>query len=204
VSSLSVAGAAALNLIARERTTTLEENRGMNLPLETRLLLANQYRLLELSAPDEGIREHYRNAVTILERGYELEYHTITDSFFEPMSEEECREVYDILEMLSDLKFAYGEVGEASGVDEVAISFRGFDGNNEAKWLAYASFLMTELGKWADLAPARRDGLNSHMPMLGRYRAMLRVWRPVRENHISNFDATALTSDEIKQIADAR
>jgi uncharacterized protein YfbU (UPF0304 family) len=60
----------------------------MQLSLETWWILANQYRLLEQSA-SEGPRREYRNAVTILEDGYELEYETLTQTFLKPTSEEE-------------------------------------------------------------------------------------------------------------------
>jgi uncharacterized protein YfbU (UPF0304 family) len=90
----------------------------------------------------------------VLERGYELEYTWLAESIQEPMSVEECEEVYDILEMDSDLLFAHEQLGEASGVDKAAVAFRGFDGNEEARTLSYAPFLIEDLGKWTDLATA--------------------------------------------------
>lgn len=136
----------------------------MKLSLETRWILANQYRLLEQSAGDEGMRDHYRNVATILERGYELEYGMLTERFSDPMSEEDCRELYDILTMFSDLQIAYAKVGETSGVDGAEVSFGGFDGNNEGKWMSYTHFLMTNLGKWEDLAPPRGEALTPTCP----------------------------------------
>jgi hypothetical protein len=90
--------------------------------------------------------------------------------------------VYDILDMYRDLRFAYENLGSTSGVEEAAVSFRGFDGNNEPKALLYARFLIKDLGKWEELAPALEFGLNSHTPMLDSYRGMLEVWpaMPVR------------------------
>lgn len=180
----------------------------MKLSFEMRWTLANQYRLLELSDPDEGMRDHYRHAVTILERGYELEYSTLVESMQDPMSEEECREVYDILEMQSDLRFAYQQLGDASGVDEAEVTFRGFDGNEEGRTLSYARFLIEDLGKWKELAPTRGDGLNSHMPVLNGYRQMLPVWRQWRADRLQDPIGTVrdpfMTPEEIKQIVEAR
>lgn len=175
----------------------------MKLSPETRWILANQYRLLEQGAPG-GRRDDYRHAVTILEGGYELEYETLTPSFLDPMSEKECREVYDILEMYRDLHFAYENRRETSGVPEAAVSFRGFDGNNETRALSYARFLIEDLGKWEELAPALGFGLNSHMPMLDSYRRMLEVWRQCRDQHTLNTGGSPLTAEETKRIVEAR
>ena len=179
----------------------------MQLSLETRWILANHYRLLERNAP-EGMGDYYRNAVTILEQGYELEYRTLTQSLQDPMSEKECEEVYDILEMHSDLLFAYEQLGVTSGVDEGAVAFRGFDGNEEARTLSYVRFLITDLGKWEDLAPAPGSDLNSHMPTLARYRRMLEVWRQWRDDRrkdpIGLTQDPMMTADEIKRIVEAR
>jgi uncharacterized protein YfbU (UPF0304 family) len=179
----------------------------MKLSPETRWILANQYRLLEQSA-SEGPRSEYRNAVTILEDGYELEYETLTQTFLKPTSEEECREVYDILDMYRDLRFAYENLGSTSGVEEAAVSFRGFDGNNEPKALLYARFLIKDLGKWEELAPALGFGLNSQTPMLDRYRRMLEVWRQCRSDRdqlaLEPPAGSLLTAEEIKRIVEAR
>jgi uncharacterized protein len=175
----------------------------MKLSPETRWILANQYRLLEQGA-SEGPRGDYRNAVTILEHGYELEYATLTPPLLEPMSEKECLEVYDILEMQSDLQFAHEKLGETSGVDAAAVSFRGFDGNYETKAFSYARFLIEDLGKWKELAPARGNSLNSHTPMLDQYRRMLEVWRQCRDQHALELGESPLTAEEIKRIVEAR
>lgn len=178
----------------------------MQLSLETRWILANQYRLLEESA-SEATRDDYRNAVTILENGYELEYETLIPAFTGPMSEQECLEVYDILEMHSDLHFAHQKLGEGSGVDK-DVRFPGFDGNEEARTLSYARFLIERLGKWEELAPALGFGLNSHTPMLDRYRRMLMVWRQCRsdrdQEHALDPGGSPLTAEEIKRIVEAR
>jgi uncharacterized protein YfbU (UPF0304 family) len=180
----------------------------MKLSPETRWILANQYRLLELNDSDEGMRDHYRHAVVILERGYELEYGTLAESIQDPMSEEECREVYDILEMHSDLMHAYKELGDASGVDEAAVEFRGFDGNEEGRIYSYARFLIADLGKWEDLAPTNTDGFNSHFPVVAGYRRMLPAWRQWRADRLQDPIGLRrkpwMTPEEIKRIVEAR
>jgi hypothetical protein len=175
----------------------------MQLSPETRWILANQYSILEALAPEGPRRKDYRNAFTILEHGYELEYGDLTQSFLEPMSKDECREVCDVLEMYRDLHFAYEDLRETSGVPESAVSFRGFDGNDETRALSYARFLIEDLGKWEELAPALGFGLNSHMLMLDSYRRMLEVWRQCRDQH-TDTGGSPLTPEETKRVVEAR
>jgi uncharacterized protein YfbU (UPF0304 family) len=163
---------------------------------------------LQVTAPDDDVRDYCRKAVTILEHGYELEYTWLAESIQEPMSVEECEEVYDILEMHSDLLFAHEQLGAASGVDKASVTFRGFDGNEEAGTLTYARFLIEDLGKWDDLAPVPGSNLNSHMPTLARYRGMLAVWRQWRDDRrkdpIGVTRDPMMTADEIRRIVEAR
>jgi uncharacterized protein YfbU (UPF0304 family) len=171
----------------------------MQLSLETRWILTNQYRLLERLDPDAG--DECRQAIRILEHGYELEYSALTESFLDPMSEDECLEVYDILDMHRQLCVSYDNLADKSGLDENAISFRGFDGNNETTAFVYARFLIGDLGKWTELAGAG-DHLNSHAPVIDGYRRMLEVWRQLRAGR-DTLGRSPLTAEEMKRISQA-
>ena len=100
------------------------------------------------------------------------------------------------------------QLGAESGVNKAAVAFRGFDGNEEAGTLTYARFLIEDLGKWDDLAPAPGSNLNSHMPTLARYRRMLEVWRQWRDDRrkdpIGSARDPMMTADEFKRIIEAR
>jgi len=170
----------------------------MNLSREQRWMLANQYRILERLYPDEA--EYYAQAREVLERGYELNYDWIAPHILErTMSEVECKEVLDILDMFSALERSYRQMAEKpAGVEEHDVQFHGFDGNHETDQLGYASFLIEKEGKWQELAD-HGDHLNSHAPFLDWYRRMLRVWqeRPTKQRF-------ELSSDEIRRIVAAR
>jgi hypothetical protein len=95
----------------------------MQLSLEERLILRNQYRMLERLDPEA--KDECRYAIKVLEGGYEYQYFTL--EFGEPMSKDECREVMDILEMFRELQVSYEHLVDKAGLDAGAISFRGFD-----------------------------------------------------------------------------
>lgn len=59
------------------------------------------------------------------------------------------------------------------------IAFTGFDGNNETREMGIAYFFINKLNSFTRFAG--RD-LNSHAPSLERYRAMYRVFEPLRLN----------------------
>jgi uncharacterized protein YfbU (UPF0304 family) len=114
-----------------------------------------------------------------LRNGYTLEYETLGNFVDPDVSEEECREVVDILEMYRALKIARRD-----------ITFPGFDGNNETEHFAYATFLIDIQNKWTE---SKQDPRNSHSPMLARYRSMLRSWK-------ESADTAELTAEDTARI----
>lgn len=165
----------------------------MQLSRTERWMLANQYKILEALYPDEAA--YYEKSRTALERGYEMEYPWLCEHIYEEtLSVEECREVLDILEMFSNLKYSYEKLQDKSGIDEYRISFSGFDGNNEGAYLDYADHYCNreddirypELGFPKDL--------NSHAPLLGGYRRMLEEWRTSKDKlHLSKTEIIRIT-----------
>ena len=92
------------------------------------------------------------------------------------LSEEQCREVWDILDTFTALQRAYHhlEGDDQSGINPDRIKFWGFDGNHEVGYLGCTKFLRGQ-GKWEDLVPV--GGLNSHGQFLGLYRTMVLRWK---------------------------
>ena len=94
-------------------------------------------------------------------------------------------EVVDILDMWSFLESGYRELSDEDRqhiADAVPyggknVIFPGFDGNNETDHFGAARFLVNDLGRWGEL---KGRSLNSHSESLPRYRAMLRVFTPIR------------------------
>jgi uncharacterized protein YfbU (UPF0304 family) len=142
-----------------------------------RWILSNQYRILESIRPQDG--DHYRDARTALENGYELHYHEIAEHIYRDaltLSEEECTEVIDILSLFTALQDSYNALSDKSGIDTWKIKFRGFDGNNETKQMAYARYYCTSGGgRFAGLE--HPEDFNSHAHSLDRYQQMLRRWK---------------------------
>lgn len=165
----------------------------MELTRTERLMLANQYRILEKLDPDDA--KHYAEARRVVENGFELEYKTLAQNIYdgdEVMSEDECREVLNILQMFDHIHFSYERLEDKQGVSTGTISFQGFDGNNEGKFWSYARHVRDSgVGRFTEIAT--RD-LNSHAPMLDTYRQQLRAWRPHQ-------DDLYLTKEQIQEIS---
>ena len=95
-------------------------------------------------------------------------------------------EVVDILDMWRFLESAYNKLSDeekervkAEGQPfGEAISFWGFDGNNEGEYMGIAAFLIGKLDRFTSFAG--REHLNSHMPTLVRYRRMVEAFSPIR------------------------
>jgi uncharacterized protein len=162
----------------------------IKLDLKDRLMLSNQYKILEALYPDEA--DSYASARDIVENGYELSYDSIVGHLDpDPMPEGQCLEVIDILEMYRRLGDGYEALDDKSGIKAHDVTFMGFDGNNESAYLSYHQFLMKQR-KWEE-SPAR----NSHMPTLDGYRRMLKAFQPFR-------DKSPLDKSDIQQIIAAR
>ena len=95
------------------------------------------------------------------------------------------QEVWDILDMFRALRQSYEKLPDKSGINEELINFDGFDANNEEEHLQAARRIA--------VLQRGRNVPNSHMPRLGGYRMMLRLWR-------NSPDKKNLTKDDILHI----
>jgi uncharacterized protein YfbU (UPF0304 family) len=170
----------------------------MTMPLSRvdRWVLSNQYRILEKLDPDEA--DYHREAREALDSGYELHYEWLAQHIYDGphiMTEAECREVIDIMQMFRVLKDALARIADKTGIDDWAVTFAGFDGNSEAKQLGYARFYCQyDGGRFTELE--RGDNFNSHIPSLGRYRRQTRAWKESRNEN-------SLTEEDVRRIAAA-
>jgi uncharacterized protein YfbU (UPF0304 family) len=73
----------------------------------------------------------------------------------------------------TERKILETEVGPA-GKDP---KFRGFDGNYEGEYLGIASHLVNKMDRFTRF---QGRSLNSHMPVVGRYARMTRLFQPMR------------------------
>lgn len=163
----------------------------LKLTLKDRIILRNQYRILELLDKKES--DWYGQAVKILESGYALEYGNLTGAI-DPseISEDTCREVINILDMYRFLQWAFRDLKDKSGIKESELSFPGFDGNNESAHLSYGRFLNTT--KRFEESKVE----NSHMPTLEVYRRMLAAYGKVKDKHqLTKVDVQAILAAQI-------
>lgn len=148
-----------------------------------RQTLALQHQIL--SHLDKGEAEYHRRMQEVLTQGFTAEYGNV----FSPYSElphDDCRLLYDILDMFRVMKASIGELDQAErdallADHKYALYFQGFDGNDarEGKMASYVDYLQAT-DRWTELTEDVKaaDGGNSHSLMLGRYQAMLGVFRP--------------------------
>lgn len=154
----------------------------MQLSKLERLMLSNQYKILEALYPDDA--DYYKQHRDAIESGYELHYSWIAEHIYdgtESMSIEECREVFAILELFSTLKRSFSALEDKNGIEEWRVKFMGFDGNNETKQMGYTRYLVDDLRRYGDLN--RGDDFNSHCPSIDRYRAMVDRWNSLGKPH---------------------
>lgn len=166
----------------------------MKLTKEARLSLLNQYRILERL--DSESADHYRKLIAILENGYELHYGELDQAIVEPMDEEQCREVLDVLSMFEALGSSYKKLKgeEKNGIDKHRVEFAGYDGNNETELMGYVAFTVEQLKTFTHVV--KRGKYNSHFPAADRYREMLERFRRIRAGNDSDY----LTREQILEI----
>lgn len=150
-----------------------------------RLIIANQLKILEKLYPEEA--EYYFQQRKAVEYGYTLHYDDLFESLYDGLSEDECKEVLEILSMYRALTFSYQNLADKTGIEEEDIHFDGFDGNEETSQYFYVKYFIVDLGRFDELTYKEKNpDFNSHLPMLDRYRRMLSVWRSYRDNHKLN------------------
>lgn len=140
-----------------------------------RLILSNQYYLMSQMDPENSAK--YQRLQTIVERGYELQMRELNKEFG-CLTEAECREIIDIMEMYHAMQESNKMLAEQerAEVDQRRLQFLGFDIASEAQSVHYVRFLVDSEGLYPQFDKADHH-FNSQMPMLEKYRRMLTTWR---------------------------
>lgn len=136
----------------------------MELSKTERLILSNQYRILEKLDPSPRWTR-LREAV---EHGYPLHLDWATDYLFEPMTREECQEVRDTLSLYEKIQDA-----QKAHPDDITLQeseFPGY-GDTESDRALFVEF-MHRNEEWTYL----RKSEKAFVPMIARYREQLRRW----------------------------
>lgn len=147
----------------------------MKLSKFERLMLVNQFKILERLYPDES--DYYQVQRKALEWGYARHYKDLLKWISDEMSKEDCDEIVEIIDLHRVLYSSYSNLVDKGNISLEDIGFRGFDGNVEAQELLYTVYCMHDLDGYQELRGGRqKDDFSSHSPMLGKYRRMLKVW----------------------------
>lgn len=184
-----------------------DEKAQFRISLKERLSLVLQLRILEKLSVDEHERAEYAQQITLLTSGYELHYRDLVEWFDVGFSARWCREVIDILSMFADLNWAFDNMSaeQQATVDRHAITFIGFDGNNETPQMAYAKFFMFDMDRFQSLhKQGQETGLNSHCPMLPAYRRMLGMFRTIKVPRGNSLADHRLTVAQVNAVVAAR
>ncbi|NCO46935.1 MAG: YfbU family protein, partial [Vibrio sp.] len=101
-----------------------------------RLILSNQYFLMSQMDPNNA--KKYKRLQTIVERGYELQMRELNKEFG-CLTEAECREVIDIMEMYHAMQESHKMLSDAESknVDQRRLHFLGFDIAKESQRVHY-------------------------------------------------------------------
>lgn len=147
----------------------------MQLSKKERLVLINQFLILEKLYPDEADEfERYRTA---LEQGYALHYDWIVESVWDDLPEEECKRVLNALDVYRAITFSYTSLQDKAGLADSDVRFVGFDGNNESHYMAYVRYFVVDLGRYEEIRKGQEyPDFNSHTPMLETYDRMHALW----------------------------
>ncbi|MDG3088392.1 YfbU family protein [Vibrio hannami] len=156
-----------------------------------RLILSNQYYLMSQLNPDNATK--YRRLQTIVERGYSLQMRELDKQFGE-LTEEECREIINIMEMYHAMQESNRMLSEEERgkVDQRRLQFLGFDIASESQLVHYVRFLVDSEGLYPQFDKADHH-FNAQMPMLDKYRRMLTTWKNCpRQYHLSATEFTQI------------
>lgn len=134
-----------------------------------RLILANQYEILSLLKSDD---ESYARLAENLRDGHKWIYESKLD-ISDNLSDHDTEHVLAILGIYRDLRDSYGELADKSGIEEHAVTFPGFDGNNESELLVFARALAANGNFHQTIGEAR----NSHSPTRDVYSRMIGEWQ---------------------------
>lgn len=168
----------------------------MKLSKKDRIILINQYRILSSLYSNEA--EHYEELINILENGYQIFYSLIDQWVSKDMPEVQGKFVLDVLSMYRAIENFKRKKKSASVSGEYFSFFRGFDGNEETKFMSFTRFLIEIQGKFSEQKPYLKDNdnLNSHMPTIEKYESMLAEWNNLGQTY-------QLTEEQVIKILQA-
>lgn len=149
-----------------------------NLTDTERLILANQYEILsKFEDSDYGV-EYYKKLSNNLRLGYKWLYQDHFQCLSDVLEDNDTELVVKTLSLYRTLKNNYEDLDDKSVIDEIKITFKGFDGNNERRLMSFTQALKED-DRFTDIID---NGLmNSHSPKKNQYQKMLNKWKELGE-----------------------
>lgn len=148
----------------------------MKLNDKDRLILYNQYRILEKLYPDDK-EDAIRNQ-NILLFGYELFYDNLIN--LKNISKEVCNEVYRILTMYQSLFNSYLNLKDKKGIDKQEVTFKGFNCIKESKYYFFSIFVIKEEKRYKEFKDVE---LKSNSAKLDTYKIILENWQKTNQDY---------------------
>lgn len=157
----------------------------MELSKKDRLILINQYKILaELNKNEKA---YYEELIDVLENGYSIFYNSLDKWISEEMTKDQSKLVLDILDIYRSIEDLKRATNNQKLMEHPSSIFRGFDGNNESEYRAFCLFLIEKQEKFQEQLQyfLKTDRLNSHMPMLNKYKRMVAMSQKFDIWHLS-------------------
>ena len=163
----------------------------LNLTDVERRILINQARILAALYPLEALE--FERAVRILSEGYQEGWQDIVlKGLKAPYLKEDMNFVFQVLEMYDGLQKSYYALNfeEKLRLKEQTLIFPGFCPKTEKPFVAYATFLLENLDRFAYVEVTKP--LHAPRPMRDVYEEMLRG--------LPNFGGSAMTASQLKAV----
>lgn len=162
--------------------------RTVTLSYAERILLANQFKILEILDPHSA--KDYSQSREIVEAGYQYLYETVNTSISTAdMPMETGEEVCEILDMFCVLEHSSKDMGKT--MEQLDVTFDGFD-ESDGHHYHFAMFARRKLDRWSELK--HYPDSSQTESMLPRYRSMLHTWRTMgKPNKLSEEEIARLS-----------
>lgn len=161
-----------------------------------RLTLLNQFKILNRIIPQSEQDLNYTFCIEVLQQGFEHEYdEIISNSMFEEMPKEDSSFVWNVLSAYRCIYQSFHKLQNSESLNNLTfndIRFKGFDGNEHGRHLAYCEFIINDMERFDEF---KGYSLNTHMSILSWYQGLLE-----RFDSFDELMRDTLTEKDIKYI----
>lgn len=154
----------------------------MELTKKELLVFNYQLKILEKLYPSQAT--FFAKKHNTLNDGFVTKYRNMADFLFGELSEEDCLEVLNILDMYTAITSSLLKLEKSDNLHYHPFAkFNGFDGNNEGNRMAYVQIYMYDLDRFKEMRSVNKNSYNSGTPMLKIYRKMFQIWEGLGKDY---------------------